>query len=62
MGTRGRQENKGKAHKGTRGEGRNKFFGNSIKDFERINKRCESLIIMRFFPYFFFSLNLWLSW
>ena len=31
------------------------FFGNGTKDFERINKRCESLIIVFF--YFFFLLN-----
>ena len=56
MGTRVRHKKERKTDKGTRGEGRKRFFGNSIKYFERASKRCESLIIM--FLFFFFPLSL----
>ena len=48
MATRVRQEEEGKTSKGVRGEGKNKFFGNGIKDTDRATKRCESLIIAGF--------------
>ena len=58
MATRVRQEKEGKTQKGTRGEGRNRFFGIGIEDFERTNNRCESLIIM---VYYLFVLFLWID-
>ena len=53
MGTRIRQEKERKTQKGARGEGKNMFFGNDIKDTERASNRCESLIIVFFFFSYF---------
>ena len=53
MGTRVRQEKKGKTQRGTR-EGKNRFFRNGIDHFERTSKRCESLITIFFLVFFFF--------
>ena len=49
MATRVRQEKEGKIQRGTRGGGRNRFFGIGIKDFERTSRRCESLTISSLF-------------
>ena len=55
METRVRQEKEGKTQKGHRGQRRNMFFRNSVKDFERTTKRCESLYFLIIVFLFFVS-------
>ena len=55
METRVRQEKEAKTQKGHRGERRNMFFRNSVKDFERTSKRCESLYFLIIVFLFFVS-------